>query len=257
MNKQFLEVTKNHIKTKVRAQVTLDLNIYKAVDSDKIDDADYEQITGGSSSFYIPGTFEIHYETGETDKFFFPFKVNLHKTQDVEITSSFITINYEPGDTILSAFVKVDETNISVVDALFENRVKYLNGAIGKQVETLWEQLESTIEYNPVHLELLLSLMYIEKENGEFKYTRHTNNQSYQAENAVGTKISSHIFNHGVASSAYGYTNDQIITSVLKSNNFTDVEEPEYAILPTTKDFNLLKDKSDLEKIVAGNYKDL
>ena len=99
-----------------------------------------------------------------------------------------MVFSYEAGDLILNAYNRTIETNIETLNNLFENRVKYLRGYLPEQLEAIWSQLESTVNYRSHHLMLILSLLYAKMgkdENGKNTgpvLVRHTPEQEYKKE---------------------------------------------------------------------------
>ncbi len=136
---------------------------------------------------------------------------------------------------ICFANTKSSATDIMILDKLFENRVKYLRGDMPKLVIAIYDQLLNTVNVKMHHIETILTLLYGEYDEGGFTPTRLTNDAKYSANNAINTKESAHRFN---ASSGfnYGYTKDVI------SDNITRTYKTE---------------KTDLEKIISGNFEEL
>ena len=138
------------------------------------------------------------------------------KTEDSTINSKEMIFNYEEGDLIFNAFVKKIETNIEILNSMFENRVRYLRGYISEQHEAIWSQIASTSNVKAIHITNILSMLYAKKEGNELKFIRHTQNQEYKKEYAINTKESSHLFNTGAQSSNYGYVGDALFASIFK-----------------------------------------
>lgn len=281
---KYLDVTKNEVTTKEKAIVRLSLEMYKISDNDLLDQEDFELLAGESSSFSVPGTFEIEFpEKGETLNIFLPYNVNLIKTEDFVSNSKELVIMYEPGDVIFNAYIKKVETNIDILNSLFENRVKYLRGHLAKQLEAIWGQIIPTTNYRSHHLQLIMSLLYARRVNGENLLIRHTPLQDYSKADAINTKESSHLFNLGAQSFNYGYTNDALISSVIKDrrnkitfdeshpdslnsiltqNDIQKIEAPSALGYKLDKDMSKIKpgmvnQYSDLENIIAGRYDEL
>lgn len=226
---KFLDITKNEVHTKFKAIIRLSMDEYKVQDNDLLDEEEFELLTGETSSFSIPGTFEIEFpELGTTINIFLPFLVNLVKPEEFTITSKEMVFYYDEGDLLFNCFVKKSETNIEILNNMFENRIKYLRGHIDEQLYAIWSQLKNTTNYRMCHLSLIVSLLYAKVEetsNGkEELLIRHTKDQDYKKEYAINTKDSSHLFNLGAQSFNYGYTNDALIQSVFK-NRYTSMDK--------------------------------
>jgi len=280
---RFLDISKNEVKTTVSATVHLLTEEYRNIsDNDMLSDEDFDSFTDGISSFKIPGTFEINFpEEGESAKIFLSYPVNLIKNAGVEVNSKEIIINYEPGDVIFNAYIKENETNISILDSLFENRVKYLRGHVPEQLFAIWEQLSSTVNYSSHHLQLILSLIYAKKVGKENILIRHTPDQNYTKDTAINTRQSSHAFNMGGQAFTYGYSNEALITSAVKNrserykqdeNDISILDKPiDTRVIkssPSTLGINLdikqqelrkgmVNEYTDLENIMGGRYDDL
>ena len=281
---KYLNISKNEVTTKEIAIVRLDLEMYKISDNDLLDQEDFEILAGESSSFSVPGTFEIEFpEKGETLNIFLPYNVNLIKTENFSSTSKELVITYDVGDVIFNAFIKKVETNIDILNSLIENRVKYLRGHLGKQLEAIWGQLNSTTNYRSHHLLLIISQLYARRINGEDVQIRNTPDQDYKKSDAINTKESSHLFNLGAQSFNYGYTNDALISSVFKDRKTKltfDQSHPEELnsvltqndikklISPSALGYKLdnemekmkpgmVAQYTDLENIIAGRYDEL
>lgn len=238
---KFLNITKNEVHTKYKAIIRLSTDEYKVQDNDLLDEEEFELMTGETSSFSVPGTFEIEFpELGTTVNIFLPFLVNLVKPEEFKISSKELVFFYDEGDLLFNCFVKKLETNITIVDNMFENRVKYLRGHIEEQLHAIWSQLKNTTNYRMCHLSLIMSLLYAKVEttsNGkEELLIRHTKDQEYKKEYAINTKESSHLFNLGAQSFNYGYTNDALIQSVFK-NRYTSLSKFDDLYPEEFKDF--------------------
>ena len=193
--KKYLKITKNEVHTKYRAIVRLPLDEYKVNDNEMLNKEDFEMIAGDQSSYNIPGTFEIEFpEEGISLNIFLPYNVNIMKTEDSTITSKEMVFNYEEGDLIFNSFVKKIETNIEILNSMFENRVRYLRGYISEQHEAIWSQMATISSVKAIHIANVISMLYAKKEKNELKFIRHTEYQNYKKEYAINTKESSHIF---------------------------------------------------------------
>ena len=150
---KYLTITKNEVHTKFRAIVRLPLDEYKVNDNEMLNKEDFEMIAGDQSSYSVPGTFEIEFpEEGISLNIFLPYNINIMKTEDSTINSKEMVFNYEEGDLIFNAFVKKIETNIEILNSMFENRVRYLRGYISEQHEAIWSQMASTSNVKAIHI---------------------------------------------------------------------------------------------------------
>ena len=270
---KYLTITETEIHTKFPCVIRLSLEEYKVSDNDLLDEEDFQLIAGEESSFKIPGTLEIEFpEQGESINLFLPYSINLIKPEDFSVTSKEMVFNFEEGDLILNAFNRVVETNIETLSNLFENRVKYLRGYIPEQLEAIWSQLESTVNYRSHHLMLILSLLYAKMgKNEDGKNTgpvlvRHTPEQEYKKEYAIGSKDSSHFFSIGAQSFNYGYTTDAIWASINKNRygnfNINDVIPEELDTIykntsENTLTWNLARGQEAIKNSKVSNYSDL
>ena len=284
---KYLTITKNEVHTKFRAIVRLPLDEYKVNDNEMLNKEDFEMIAGDQSSYSVPGTFEIEFpEEGISLNIFLPYNVNIMKTEDSTINSKEMVFNYEEGDLIFNAFVKKIETNIEILNSMFENRVRYLRGYISEQHEAIWSQMASTSNVKAIHIANILSMLYAKKEGNELKFIRHTQDQEYKKEYAINTKESSHLFNTGAQSSNYGYVGDALFASIFKDrkNKYHKSEEdhengfylgnPDEGTKPKLQSenqallFNIDREKinsidkmsrnySDLENVIASRYEEL
>ena len=91
----------------------------------------------------------------------YSFKVNLYKPENVSNSGSTHLLNYVKGEKILSQDKYLEETNMSVVDRLFEGQMKYI---IDPKVLLLVISNELP-KIDSVHLEVIVSNMF--RSNGD------------------------------------------------------------------------------------------
>ena len=283
---KYLDIKENEIYTKFPCIIRIPSDEYKFSDNDLLDEEEFQLEAGEESSFKVPGTIEIEFpEQGESINIFLPYSINLIKPDEFETSSKGMVFSYEEGDLIINAFNKVVETNIETLNNLFENRVKYLRGYIGEQLEAIWSQLESTTNYRAHHLMLILSLLYAEMNKDSSGKNlgpvliRHTPKQHYSKEAAINTKDSSHFFSMGAQAYNYGYTNDAILQGMAKNrySNFSisevvpdELDSPlsnrhiadnalTYKLAEKQKGItnDMVNKYSDLENVIAGRYDEL
>ena len=270
---KYLDISENEIRTKFPCIIKISAEEYKFSDNDLLDDEDFQLEAGEESSFKIPGTIEIEYpEQGESINIFLPYPINIIKPDEFESSSKGMVFSYEAGDLILNAYNRTIETNIETLNNLFENRVKYLRGYLPEQLEAIWSQLESTVNYRRQHLMLILSLLYAKMgkdENGKNTgpvLVRHTPEQEYKKEYAIGSKDSSHFFSIGAQSFNYGYTTDAIWASINKNRygnfNIDDVIPEELDTIykntsENTLTWNLARGQEAIKNSKVSNYSDL
>lgn len=198
-----------------------------------------EQIEDNYEVLNIPGTFEINFpKLNDSITIYLPYNINLIKPSDNIMTTTVIKFEYKKGDEILFGKIKRIETDIMILDKLFENRVKYLNNNITKQLESVWNQILPTNTMRLVHLELILSQTYLTQKDGKYIPVRLENNSSklYTTDYANDTKNSTHkLFK--TQGFSYGYSNDAIVENISKKDKSTPL--------------------TDMEKIIGGRYEEL
>lgn len=217
--------------TKVNCTIEINLEEYKNISEDYGEAVGVEEL---NSVFKIPGFFRIYFNDDmDTLDFFFPYSVYLNKTEDNKVNSKLIKIEYEPGDTVFYAKYKEMNTNIKVLDSLFENGAKYLASKPEQLVMSIWNQLLPTSNIPMHHIELMVSQLYgsYDKTTGEFKPTRLTDDK-YSKENMMNTKVATQNTYNSLGF-LYGYTNDALRTSMVKKKN---------------------KENSFFEDLIGGNY---
>ena len=121
-----------------------------------------ERIEDNYEVLNIPGTFEINFpKLNDSITIYLPYNINLIKPRDNVMSTSVIKFEYKKGEEILFGKIKKIETDIMILNKLFENRVKYLNNNITKQLESIWNQILPTNNMRMFHLELILSQTYL------------------------------------------------------------------------------------------------
>lgn len=231
---KYLKIDKHKIFAKVDMTIMIDLDEFKNPDEELIDisDEDSEELVG---SILIPGMINLEIlKYNDEVQLYFPFEINLITPDNQEKNKNLVTYFYEAGDMICFAHTKSNATDIMVLDKLFENRVKYLSGVIDKHVVAIFDQLKS-YDIKMHHIETLLTVLYGEETEEGFTPVRLTKNAKYTKSNAIGTKDSAHKFNAALGF-GYGYTKDAITDNITRSYE---------------------TEKTDLEKIIGGNYDDL
>lgn len=230
---EYLKIDEHHIYADVSLTINIDSDDFKINDEELVDvsDSESDELVG---SIRIPGILNIIIPGEDELQLYFKFDINFvipdNSTRDDTIT----TYYFEKGDLICFATIKSNTTNIRVLDKLFENRVKYLKGDLQKHVIAIYDQLLSTANIQIHHIETILTMMYGEETTDGFVPVR-LGSQKYTKYKALSTKDSSHKFNAAMGFD-YGYTKDVI------NNNITRKYETV---------------KTDLEKIIAGEYDDL
>lgn len=235
--KKYCKVEKHSIYANTDIIITIDTDEFKIDDEEMIDISESDDVDDELvGSILIPGMITLIIpEYNDEVQLYFPFNINLITPDNQEKNKNIITYYYSQGDMICFAHTKSNATDIMILDKLFENRVKYLTGQMDKQVIAIYDQLLSTVNVKMHHIETILTLLYGEDTEDGFIPVRNTSTQKYSKANAMNTKDSAHKFNAAIGF-GYGYTKDAIV------NNITRSYETE---------------KTDLEKIIGGNYHEL
>lgn len=229
----YLIVEEHRILANEHLIIRLDSDDFKIDDDELLDISDdsSEELVG---SIQIPGMLNIE-APKESFQLYFNFEINFVIPEVSSKDKNITTYEFEKGDIICFASTKSNNTDIKVVDKLFENRVKYLRGDLEKQTMAIYDQLKATANIKMHHIETILTTLYGEYEKDEFIPVRLTKNQKYTKDNALSTKDSAHKFNSAVGFN-YGYTKDNIVNNISRK------------YVPT---------KTDLEKVIGGNFDDL
>lgn len=234
--RKYTRVEKHAIYANCEIRIIIDTDELKVSEEELIDVSEEESDEELSGSMSIPGMINLEMLDEQDElQLYFPFNVNLIIPDTVEKNKNLISHYYHKGDMILFAQTKSNNTDITVLDKLFENRVKYLAGEMDKQVVAIYDQLLATTNVKMHHIETILTQLYGEYTAEGFEPVRLLPSQKYSKSNAINTKDSSHKFNAG-SGFGYGYTKDAII------DNITRTYDPP---------------KTDLEKIIGGHFDEL
>ncbi len=230
---KYCTIKENHVFAKVNCTITINTTHFKKEDDQMIDVGDTDEKEELNGSISIPASFTINFEDNSSIDIYLPFDVNII-IHDEDHQGDDRTFYYQKDELIFCAFTKSSATDIVQVDALFENRVKYLNGKIDKQVLAIHKQLMATTNVQMNHIELLLSNSYIAETDDGAKALRLTSRQ-YSQDTAVGLKDATHKTGSDTQGFSYGYNKDMIINSLTSNQN------------------NL---KSDIDKVIIGDFGD-
>jgi len=230
---KYLKIENNVVYTKRPARIILDLDEYKDISQEF--NTEEKAIAEVANNIYeIPGFFTLEFpEDADSIQFYFPYNIYLFETENSDINSYKIEINYEEGDAVFYAKFKKEETNIKILDKLFENGVKYLSNRIDLLIYNIWKQVLPTMNVPWHNFEVIVSQLYITQENGKWIPVRLSKDQRYCKECAVNTKQSAHLLNKTLGF-LYGYSNDALLTAITKN----DQEQ---------------KSTSFMEKLIEGN----
>jgi hypothetical protein len=236
---KYLYIQDNVVYTKEPARIFLDLNEYKNINEDVELAFDEEQLNAGieeiGNVYEIPGFFTLEFpEQNDSIQFYFPYNIFIFQTENSEVTSKSIEINYDSDSPVFYAKFKKEATDIRILDKLFENGVKYLSDNIPFLVLNIWKQFKPTMNLPLHNIELILSQLYGVKVNGKWVPVRLTPEQKYCKECALNTKQSAHYFNKTLGF-LYGYSNDALLTAITN---------------PSVLD----KESSYLEKMIEGEF---
>ncbi len=215
--KKYFEIDGSEVRAKVACRVVLDLSEYKHISEDYGDVVGIEET---SKIYKVPGFFKVELDSvNDSVDFFFPYSVYLNKTEDSTSTSKEIKINFDVGDVIFYARFKEAETDVKILNSLFENGAKYLANKPDKLVQSLWLQLKPSAEVPFHHLELIISQLYgvYDDQAGLYKPLRLTE-LPYNKDYVLNTKQSSHMMNNTMGF-LYGYSNDALRTTVSRRND--------------------------------------
>jgi hypothetical protein len=111
--------------------------------------------------YLIPGILNLEYiNNEEIEHLILPynFQVNLVKSSNIELRKSLISINYKKGEKILYQDKYVDETNMGVLNRLFDGGLKHITDP-----ELLLSIIIDQIQINSVHHEVFVSNMFRSK----------------------------------------------------------------------------------------------
>ena len=238
---KYLYIKDNIVYTKVPAKIYLDLTEYKNISEDIETTFNNENYNAGieevGNTYEIPGFFILQFpEDNDSIQFYFPYNIFIFQTDNSDVTSKYIEINYEAESPVFYAKFKKEATDIKILDKLFENGVKYLSDNIPFLVLNIWKQFKPTMNLPLHNIEVILSQLFAQKINGKWVPTRLTPDQRYCKDCAINTKQSAHYFNKTLGF-LYGYSNDALVTAI-------------------TNPSNLDNNSSYLEKMIEGNFEE-
>ena len=141
----YLDITENKITAKYKCNISIDFK-----------DFDNEEIVNSGERLFIPGMLEVFIP--EFDDFC-PININyqiyLNKTEQTQESDSFIIINYNIGDTMISGDYVKTAFNMAFLLKLLHGQIKYI-----KDPAILLQVLHNTFpESDLVHMELIISNM--------------------------------------------------------------------------------------------------
>jgi len=235
---KYLKIENGIVYTKVKARIYFDLTEYKNI-NEEFDLEEKGEEVGidlvGNNTYEVPGFFTLEFpEEMDSIQFYFPYNVFVFIPEDSEESSKEIILNYEEGDAVFYAKFKKEETNIKILDKLFENGIKYLSNRMDLLVYNIWKQIAATLNVPWHHIEMILTQLYAVKENGKWIPVRLSKEQRYCKECALNTKQSAHKLND-LLGFFYGYSNDALMAAITKQNLNTE-------------------NNSFIEKIIKGDY---
>lgn len=219
---KYLEIKNGIVYTKTKARIRFDLSEYKNINEefDLEESGDEVSIEQTSNNTYeVPGFFSVEFpDEMDSIHFYFPYNVYVFISEDSNESSKEIILNYDEDAPIFYAKYKKTDTNIKILDKLFENGVKYLSNDMNLLIYNIWKQISATLNIPWHHIEMIVSQLYVVKENGKYIPVRLSKDQHYSKECAVNTKQSAHKLND-LLGFFYGYSNDAIMTAVTKEKN--------------------------------------
>ncbi|MEM3452063.1 MAG: hypothetical protein QW835_00350 [Candidatus Hadarchaeum sp.] len=124
---------------------------------------DYPKDTFIETAEYVlvPGIFNVKIED-ETIQFPFDFKVKLYKREGFFEEDSVMHFVYEPYEVVIEQEFFEKSTDVDTIDHIFEGRAKYLGTP-----EMMLDVLSKKLPVDLVHLELLISNMFRDRETKE------------------------------------------------------------------------------------------
>lgn len=155
---KYLIIEENAIKTKKECVVELD--------------TEELQVRDEGSHYLSPGFFTIKFIDGFEFLLPFTFKVNVHKSNDIDDETKIIKIKYNENATIISAEFIDKEVDLRQAAAILELRLPYINKYIYNLVLNSWEYFNRMGSFNILHIEMLLSQLFLDpKENIPIRLT--------------------------------------------------------------------------------------
>ena len=236
---KYLYIKDNVVYTKVPAKIYLDLTEYKNITEDIETNFKNEEFNAGieevGNTYEIPGFFILQFpDSNDSIQFYFPYTIFIFQTDNSDVTSKYIEINYDSNSPIFYAKFKKEVTDIKILDKLFENGIKYLSDNIPFLIINIWKQFKPTINLPLHNIEIILSQLFAKRIDDKWTPVRLTPEQQYCKEYAINTKKSAHYFNKTLGF-LYGYSNDALLTSI-------------------TNPSNLDNKSSYLEKMIEGDF---
>lgn len=228
---EYLDITKNEIKAKKSCIIIINLEEYKNVTEEIVDDSGTNELV-----LNIHGFFEIFFPNDlNSIRFTLPYNVNLYK-YNVELgkNSKELIFKFEPGEIIFTTHFKSKNTNIDVLSALFQNRIKYISDDIYELVMGIYNQLSGVTNIDFFNIEIIMSQLFAVDTNGKLVLLRLTN-KKYSKKYAIDFQKSAHEFNN-IMGFSYGYANNYLLSKV------TDTDKKKKL------------DSSYLENIITNKY---
>jgi len=242
---KYLKIENNTVIAKAPIRIDLDLSEYKNISEEFDTDNDSGIAETANGVYEIPGFFTL--EILDNDKnivdsiqFFFPYNVYLLGSNNSEISSTRFLMEYEEGDSIFFAKFKKQETDIRILDKLFENGIKYLSTRMDFLIYNIWKQVEPTINVPWHHFEVIVSQLYGKRVEGGHYVPLRLTNEEYSKKYALNTKQAAHYFGES-SGFLYGYSNDALLTSVSKDKTVPKKYRPDYY----------------MEKLIAGEVNEV
>jgi len=216
---KYLDISKNEIKAKKECIIIINLDEYKNVSEEIIKE---DSSDGGELVLNIHGFFEIVFPNDlNSIQFTLPYNVNLYKHNVVNgKNSKELIFRFMPGDTIFTAHFKNKNTNIDVLSALFQNRIKYISEDIYELVLNVYNQLSGVTNIDIFNIETIITQMFADTQNGKLVPLRLTN-KKYSKKYAIDFTKSSHNFSN-IMGFSYGYTNKYLMTKLTDKNKKLD-----------------------------------
>jgi len=208
---KYLDISKNEIKAKYKCMIIINLEEYKNVSEEII-----EEENGNELILNIHGFFEIFFpDELDSIQFTLPYNVNLYK-QNVRVgkNSKELIFEFDPGDTIFTAHFKNKNTNIDVLSALMQNRIKYISDDIYELLISVYTQLSGVTNIDFFNIELILSQVFADKIGDKLVPLRLTN-KKYSKKYAIDFQKASHNFSN-IMGFSYGYVNNYLLNKIPK-----------------------------------------
>jgi len=192
---KYLKIENNTVYTKVPAVIRFDLTEYKNINEefDIEDTSENNEDSTIDNNYEIPGFFTLEFpEEGDSIQFYFPYNIFIISNDQTEESSKELTFKFNEDDPIFFVNFKKEETNIKVLQSLFENGVKYLSNDLSLLIYNIWKQLNATLNIPWQHIELIVTQLYGVYEDNQWIPVRLSKNATYSRETAMNTKQSAH-----------------------------------------------------------------